>query len=289
MMADSQVSVGEALFYARLLFRQHWRSIWGVLALTSLAMTVYTAGAFVQNPNIQIVGGVALLLAQPMLYGAVFRVAFADRHPADPAFTPGHSGLQWRALEWRVLAASLLVTLLLLICAALGAVLVGALALGVIMNRSGGAPPATPEAALAALGPDGQRVVQLMLLVVLGAMAYLYVRLSLALAATADTGKIKVLQSWPLTKGRSLRIFTALFVLQLPFFLVQIAVTALADSGRGGLAAAPQMTAESALFAALAIGTAFGALIAPLSASVLAYFYRSSGAAPAGERPDGRP
>ena len=140
MMADSQVSVGGSLVYAWTLLKQHWRAIWAVLALVSLAETVYVAGVYAMNNQLLVGGAVAQLITKLVLYGAIFRLAFADRHSGDPAFALGHAGLQWRRMEWRLLGAGSLLLLFLAIIAVLGVVLVSAVALGIIMNH-GGPPP----------------------------------------------------------------------------------------------------------------------------------------------------
>ena len=54
---------------------------------------------------------------------------------------------------------------------------------------------------------------------------------------------------------------------------------------RGG----PEVSAESALLGALAIGVAFGCVIAPLSAGVLAYYYRNQGGPAPRDLPSERP
>ncbi len=284
-MADGQVSIGGALTYTVALWRANARSIWGVLALNALTMTVYMAGFYALNENLMLAGAGALIVVQPILSAAVYRMALADRHPADPAFVHGHSGLQWRAMEWRMLAVALLLTVLFLIFAALGAVLVVGLALGIIMNHGGAAPPKTPEAVLAALGQDGQTAVTVVLAAVLAVLLYFYLRLSLSFAATADKGKLMVLQSWSLTKGRFWALLATLLVVQLPLSLLQMVVAAVAQGGQTSVVVPAQMSAEAAMAAALVIGVAFGAVIAPLSAGVLAYYYRSNNDAPAGGAP----
>ena len=279
MMADSQVSVGGSLIYAWTLLKQHWRAIWAVLALVSLAETVYVAGVYAGNNELLVGGAVAQLITKLVLYGAVFRLAFADRHGGDPAFALGHAGLQWGRMEWRLLGAGALLLLFMAIIAALGAVLVGGVALGIIMNHGGSAPPTTPQAVLAALGPNGQTVVSVILALVILALLYFYVRLSLAFAATADTSKVSVLSTWPLTKTHSWRILGALILIQLPLMLMESLIAAAGDGGAGTGAS---MSAEAAMLSALAVGAVFGCVIAPLSAGVLAYYYRHPSGPPPG-------
>ncbi len=279
-MADSQVSVGGSLVYAWTLLKQHWRAIWAVLALVSLAETVYVAGVYAMNNELLVGGAVAQLIANLVLFGAVFRLALADRHPGDPAFALGHAGLQWRRMEWRLLGAGSLLMLFLAIIAVLGVVLVSAVALGIIINHGGAAPPTTPQAVLAALGPNGQTVVSVILALVILALIYCYIRLSLAFVATADTGKVSVLASWSLTKTQGWRILGALILVQLPLMLIESLIAAASDGGGPGTGA--PMSAEAAMLSALAIGAIFGCVIAPLSAGVLAYYYRHPSGPPPG-------
>jgi hypothetical protein len=280
MMADSQVSVGASLVYAWTLLKQHWRAIWAVLALYSLAATVNLAGAYALNNGLMLGGAAAQLLAQLVLYGALFRLALADRHPADPAFALGHAGLQWGGIEWRLLGAGVLFVLFLTIIAVLGVVLVSGVALGIIINHGGAAPPTTPQAVLAALGPTGQTVVSVLFALVILALIYCYIRLSLAFTATADAGKVSVLASWSLTKAHGWRILGALILVQLPLMLIESLIAAAGDSAAP--ATATPMSAEAAMFSALAIGVVYGCVIAPLSAGVLAYYYRHPSGPPPG-------
>ena len=191
MMADSQVSVGGSLVYAWTLLKTHWRSIWAVLALTALAETVYVAGAYALNNTLLAGGLAAQLITQIMLYGAVFRLAFADRHPGDPAFALDHAGLQWRGLEWRLLGAMALLFVFLLIIALLGMVLVGGVALGV-------------TSATGAALPDAVSAIFLILLLVgaLAAVVYPLVRLSLSMPMTMAQQHIRLFESWRPTHGR---------------------------------------------------------------------------------------
>jgi len=273
-MADSQVSLGASLIYAWDLLRTHWRAIWGGLALVSLTATVQAAGAYAGNIPMMIVGVAAQAVTLPVLYGAIFRLAFADRHAGDAAFTPGPSGLQWRAMEWRLLASSLLLGVFLAIILMLALVLAGGVAIGILMNKGIMTPPQTPEAFAAALGPTGQLAVTVIALAGVMALLFFFIRLRLAVAATADSGKIVVLKSWPLTKGQFIRIFGAIFLIQLPLTLVQALLAAMADGDAVGAAGAGQMAPGAAMGSALVTGVVYGGVVLPLTASAIAYFFR---------------
>ena len=287
MMADGQVSVGASLTYGVQLWLRSWRAIWGVLALQSLAATIYVAGVYALNNDLLAAGVVAQLITQPMLYGAVFRIALADRHTGDADFTPGHAGLQWRAAEWRLLACTALLGVFFAVVGLLALFVVGSLALALIMSHGGAAPPSTPQAAFAALGQVGQTVVLIVSALTIAGLVYLYIRMSLAFAATADRGKIMVMQSWPTTRGQFWRIFLAMIVLQLPLTVVQSLVTGLASDGR--VAATAGMPPGPAMVSALILGVIAGAAVSPIAAGVLAYFYRSLVPVAPGGAPGSRP
>ncbi len=274
------MSIGAALVYAWSLWRARWRSIWGVLALTSLAATVYLAGDFAGNQRLYIGGLIAYLVVVFMNNGAVFRLAFADRHPADPGYQPGLSGLQWRAMEWRLVATSLLLLLFYLIMASVAAVVVGGLAFGIAMNRGTAAALTTPQGVAAALGPTGSGVVSLVALVVYCALIYVAMRLSLATAATADSGRISVLRTWALTKGQFWRIFLTIMLVELPALFVGALVGAIGAASQAGISTPDHLAPGAALVCGLIMGVLTGGVLAPLMSGVLAYYYRGLKGAP---------
>ncbi len=253
-----------------------------MLALTSLAATVYLAGDFANKVEVYLAGIAAYLVVVLMTYGAVFRIAFASRHGDDPAFTPGVSGVQWRAMEWRMLGALLLLVLFYAIVIAVAFVAVAGVAFGIALNKGQIAALTTPQALLAALGPEGQTAVTVLGTVAYAALIYLAIRLSLVLAATADEGRIAVLRTWKLTKGQVWRILASMVLIQLPVLFVSVMVAALARAGAsGGMGLATDALAPAgALSAGLIIGVLTGGVAAPLGAGVLAYYYMMSSKAP---------
>ncbi len=274
-MADSPVSVRGAVAFSWSLWSAHWRSIWGVLALSSLAGTVATAGSLVDNQPLKFVGLGASVIISLMSNGAIFRLAFADRHVGDPAFAPGPSGLQWRALEWRLLGATGLLIAFEMIIAVLLLIAVGAVAAGLMLSHGGLArPPQTPEAIVAALGPAGGAVVSLLAIVGYGAFLFVAIRLGLTTAATADEGRIQVLSTWRLTRGQFWRMVGSLFVIIAPLTLFSMVVGATNVSMQGGVATTVQLSPSAALVSGLLMGVLSGGVMQPLIAGVLAYFYR---------------
>ena len=194
-MAESRVSIGASLSYALSLWRGHARSIWGVLALSSLAWTVCYAGNLADNSMVTLAGMAAGQLMSLATMGTVYRLAFAEDHPGDPSFALGHLGLQWGRTEWRLLGASLLLILFLAIMAVLEFTVIGAVCLGILANKGGRFAPTTPQALLAALGPDGRQVVQVLIYIAFCGFLFIWGRLLLTTAATADSGRAGLLLS----------------------------------------------------------------------------------------------
>ena len=277
MMADSQLSVGGAIGYAWTLWRQRARSIWGVLALASLAATVLLAGDLSNNQEITLVGQLAVILCQMMVQGAVFRLALADLHPGDPTFAPGPSGLQWRRMEWRLLGANLLAAVFMAIVSILGLVVVLALPVGILINK--GLPPTALQDAKAIagiLGESGQFALLAIAVAVVAVLINFYFRLSLIGPTTADTGQISVLKTWPSTKGQVSRIFVTVLAINLSPLLIGVSVvTAIAAADQPGLTAATQLSAGAVMISALVMGAMMGGFVAPMTAAALAYYYRN--------------
>lgn len=287
MMADSQISLGASLAYGWRLWRANWRAIWGVLALGSLAETVYLAGLQVSNFSLIVAGVLALLVTQPMLFGALFRIAFADRHPGEAEFGPGHAGLQWRAMEWRLLGATALLNLFFMLIGMLGLLLVAAVADGIIARRGGPVSPATPQAILAALGQDGLTAASAVAAIALAVLIFFYIRLRLAFPATADRGKIVALEGWSLSRGLVGRLIGAWLIIEvIPAMFIQTLIGAAVSSG-GHMSPAAVLAPPAAMAAALLMGIVMGGVISPIATGVLAYFYRTLPAPP--DTPGARP
>ena len=269
-MSDSQVSVGAALSYAWNLWRGHWRQVWGVLALNALACTVVYAGMFSDNAELVLTGGVGLLFTGYAAYGAMIRLAFAADHPDDPQFRLGSLGLQWGRMELRMLGAQLLLLLFLLILLLLLVVLVLVPPMAVMMSKGGPLPATMTEAQLQQiLGPNGMMALQIGMAAVQLVLFLVYIRLSLYLVASAESGRISVLKTWRLVRGNFWRVFAATVIIVLP---------TLAILSLGGLPtdaqAAPLPPSEIFLYSLICGGWA-GAAAVPLAAGVQAYFYRN--------------
>ena len=272
-MSDSQLTVGAALGYAWSLWRSHWREIWGALALNALACTVLCAGLFSQNLALMGVGGLGMLFTKYAVYGAVIRLAFAEDHRDDAAYRPGGLGLQWRGMELRMLGADALLTFFLIVLSLLLAVALAAPLMGIMMSRGGPLPTQlAPQDLQKMIGPNGMVAVQVGGMVLRMVVAFVVVRLSLYLPATAESGHIAVFRTWKLTRGHFWQIFAATLVIGLPTVLIMsLGVGAgLTLDGQP----APLAPAETFLYSLVCGGWA-GAAAMPLAAAVQAYFYRN--------------
>lgn len=270
-MSDDKVTIGGAISYAWALWLQNWRAIWGVLAFYALATTVLYAGQLANDPNLMLAGAAAALVADFMTNGAVFRVAFAKEAGDRPDFKLGVLGVQWRAMEWRMLGASALTLVFFVLIGALAVVAVCAVIVGVWMARDVPIATLTDQArVLAAIGPVGRTAIDVVSLVVCAVILFFAVRLSLAVVASAVTGKVQVLRSWPLTRGHFLALFMTRLALWLPAFILG----SLLVGGLGDVTKTPP--APAAAFAvALTMGVVSAGVLAPLMSGALAYFFRS--------------
>ena len=270
-MSDSQVSVGAALGYAWSLWRTHCREIWGVLALNALAWTVMCAGLFSQNWEVIAAGLLGLLVTKYATYGAVIRLAYGGEHTDDPDFRLGGLGLQWRRMELRMFGADMLLGVFLLILATLLAIAIFAPVFAMVMSR--GAPPAnlTWPQLQQMIGANGMTAVTVGELVLRMVLAFVLIRLSLYLPATAVGGRIAIFRTWQLTRGQFWRIFASTAVIALPTLLfMSIGVGAgLSLDGKP----TPLEPGETFLYSLICGGWA-GAAAMPLAAGVQAYFYR---------------
>ncbi len=279
-MADSRVSISGALTFAWSLLMANWRSVWGVLALTSLAATVYLAGGFADNQDIYWGGLAALWVVSFMSNGAIYRLAFADRHPGDPEFQPGPSGLQWRKLEWRLMGAATLLALFFIIVLLVALVVISGVIVGIAMNRGTSSALATPQMLLTAkglagvLGEDGALVVLLLAIVMYFALFFAIIRLSLVASATADSGRIAVLRTWALTRGQFWRIAVSCLLVELPVLFMSGIVRAAGTASQNAITVPDHMAPGPALICGVVMGVLTGGVVTPLLAGVMAYYYR---------------
>jgi len=198
------------------------------------------------------------LTAACLATGALYRRAFGR--------ASGLKGLRWGREEWHLLAAQLLCAAFLLVVLSVLALVVAAVTLGVArmsLPNFDALSPAGWQDALAASGVAGF-VVGLVPLLSLAVLVWLAARLSLSGAATVEQGGIRVLSSFPMTRGLAAPILASGFVLALPVILLAAGLRFVGDPAEGGLAAAVAIIATAATYFYLA----------PVWAGALAYIYR---------------
>jgi hypothetical protein len=274
-MAEGQISISGALSFAWSLLSQHWRAIWGVLALNALSWTVLFAGLFANRPELVTAGSTALLVTKYPLYGAIFRLGAGHEGGDNPDFKLGALGIQWRPMEFRIFIADLLLSILLFVVVLLVMVAMSAILVGVIMSQ-GGVPAQIVKDTdvMRVLGPHGREIVMLEQAVVLLVAMFVTTRLLLAWPASALGGKIAVLRTWRLTRGAFWRILVSYVVVQAPMaFTFGMAAVAL----NGELAA---FTPAQTFGFALLSGILAGAASTPLNAGLQVYFYKALGPVP---------
>ena len=154
--------------------------------------------------------------ATTLAYGALYRAAI--RGPS------GWNGLRWGAVEWRLLAVQALITVILTVVAAVLAVLVGAVVVGVAKSNAPGLDITSVDAWRAALGGPGALAASLPPLLSMAIMLWLFLRLSLAPAATVDLGRIQVLSAFGRTRGAAPVLAVAGAVLAAPAVILVVLI-----------------------------------------------------------------
>ncbi|CAN5481589.1 hypothetical protein BH10PSE3_BH10PSE3_37110 [soil metagenome] len=179
--------------------------------------------------------------ATTLAYGALYRAAFGG-----PA---GWNGLRWGLVEWRLLAVQALITVILSVVAAVLAVLVGAVVVGIAKVNAPGLDITSVEAWRAALDGPGALPASLPPLLSMIVMIWLFLRLSLAPAATVDLGRVQVLSAFGRARGAVLALAVTGGVLAAPAVILVIAigyVRAIAGFSDGALV--PQLVSVALLF-----------------------------------------
>jgi hypothetical protein len=271
-MAEGEISISGALSFAWSLLSHHWRAIWGVLALNALSWTVLFAGMFADRSELAAMGFGALIATKYPLFGSIYRLGSGAPATADKAESaPGALGLQWRPMELRIFAADLLTSVFIYLIAFLVTLALLAPVLGVLMSH-GGPPPKlnTVEDLERALGPHGLELITGIQVALWGVMAFLTVRLFLAMPASALRGRVAVLSTWKRTRGLGWRIVLSYILVQAPVWLTFTLITAGIYGDMSSLTPA-QILGYSVLSGALA-----GAASMPLTAALQLFFYNAA-------------
>jgi hypothetical protein len=218
-------------------------------------------------------GMLGVVVTQYPTYGSVFRLAFGPEHPGDERFNLAHHGLQWRGIELKMLGSGALILLFsialtvlmaLVLLSGLGALLY---AHGVPFSQA-----LKADDAFQAAGPEGLQLHVIGTSIMQLVLMFVWIRLSLAYAATADSGRVQVFRTWKLTRGNFWRLLATTLVLELPSALIMVvgAGSGLALDGKS----APLAPGETFIYSLICGGWA-GAAAMPLAAGVQAYFYRN--------------
>ncbi|WP_269716379.1 hypothetical protein [Caulobacter sp. NIBR2454] len=225
-MAPVRLNIGEAVGEAVRFWSRSWRHAAGPLGVAALSLIVYSTA------SIPLLMGAAYglyVVATLMAQGALFRVAFADRLGVATAAKPAPmAGLQWGPMEGRLAVTLILMAILFAIVIAVGVILLAAITVG-LAARGGPVDYTSADSIAKAMGPGGGLIMTLVLLAALIGLAWLSIRLSLALPATAAEGKVRLISTWDLTKGNAWRIFVAYLVISAPVLLVTVVATLVAE------------------------------------------------------------
>lgn len=269
VLAKGGISVRQAVGDAFAFWRTSWRQAAVPLTVAAVAAT---GQVLAPAGPMAMVAYVVYIAAAVMAEGALFRLSLAG-HTARPLGDPGPGGVQWGGVEWRLLGVMALMYLLFLVAAVVTVFVLVVVAVGFIGPEA--AQLESPEAMAAALGGAGQGVLTVLIVAALAGLVWVGVRLSLALPATAAEGRVRLLSTWPMTRGAVLPIIIASILIVLP--LVVVSLLAGVFDGMDG-------DTENGAFAT-AIATAIGVFFyLPISVGLLTHFYlRLRPAPPEGE------
>jgi hypothetical protein len=181
------------------------------------------------------------LAAATLAYGALYRAAFGG--------PPGWKGLRWGAEEWRLLAVQALITVILTVVAFVLAILVGAVVVGIAKANEPNLDITSLDAWRAALDGPGAIPAGLPPLLSAAIMIWLFLRLSLAPAATIDLGKVQVLSAFGRTRGLVLTLAATGVLLAAPACILVVVIgyaRAIAGFSEGALV--PQLISLALVF-----------------------------------------
>jgi hypothetical protein len=230
-------AIGGALAASARFLVPAWRGAFAALLLVILGLTLAIGARLgALGAGAADVWGFATTLLLLVARGALWRLAMGVGRP-------GPGGLQLGVVEGRLLIVAALRLLFLSVLGLLMFVLVLAVAFA-----------ATWAPAVAV---RGRVLVTIVTLAGAAGIAWAALRISLAEAATVASAKVKLLESWPLTRGRVLAILISSAVLAAPLLLLRAAaytpLGAWAISAVGGLW--------------------IGGVWVPMSVGLMAYFY----------------
>lgn len=209
-MAEGSAAIGRTVRAGMAGWAPGLRTCWAALVAGAVL------GLLPRAPGLTLFSLPLELAATTVAYGALYRHAFDG-----PA---GFKGLRWGAVEWRLLAVQILVTVILTVVMAVLLVLVGAVVVGVAKSNAPGLDITSLDAWRAALGGPGALAASLPPLLSMAIMVWLFLRLSLAPAATVDLDRIQVLSAFGRTRGVVLVLTAAGAVLAAPAVILVVLI-----------------------------------------------------------------
>ena len=204
---------------------------------------------------------VPALLAMVVVQGALYRVALGVGRP-------GPAGLQWGPPESRLAAVWGLTTVFMAILGMLAFVVLLAFAFAVA-SAGHGFVVARIATWAAAVDARGRVVVGCVSLFAAVGLTWAAARVAFASAASVYEGRLQVLASWPLTRGRTLPVIIGRL-------LIGLGVAGVAAVALGLLSGAGRTSPVGVWSAALAIAVVIGGLWLPLGAGLMAYLYKQN-------------
>lgn len=236
-MSEGSAAIGRTVRAGLVGWAPAVRSCWAAL-LAGVALSLLPRAL---PPSLAFLGLPVEFVATTLAYGGLYRAAFAR--------PPGWNGLRWGGEEWRLLAVQALVTVILTVVAAVLTVVVGAVVVGLAKASAPGLDITSLEAWRAALDGPGALVASLPPLLSMAIMVWLFLRLSLAPAATVELGRVQVLSAFGRTRGAVLTLAVAGAALAAPACVLVVAVGYLrARAGFAEGALVPQLVSVVLLF-----------------------------------------
>jgi len=255
-----------------------WRPAFGALALAGLLGAAAAVASLLRDFRLLPGLYAAYLLAVVMAQGALLRLAGAGASADGWALSPGWGGFQWGALEWRLLAVAALRLALFLLLGALLVTLVAVLYVGLATARSGHGVADAAAWRFGAGDPWVSGAISFVAAAGVCALVWVGLRLYLAPIATAAAGQVRLLSTWPWTRGRALTILGSVILVFSPLILAAVAIRA------GRVMFAIHLDEHRAHAAALGLIVGFGRafLALPASVGLMSYLHDRLGPADAG-------
>ena len=236
-----------------------WRGAWAALLLTAAATAVALAaivrGRGIGPAPLWLLGAFCLSL---VARGALWRLALHHERS-------GPGGLQVGAVEGRLAAVSALTGVFLAILILL--LFVGLLCLAYAAASAGrGFDPANVATWGKSVGAQGRLLVSVATIAGAGAIVLAATRISLAEAASVARGKVQVLSTWGLTRGRLVAIAGGNLLFAIPPVAALLAMPA-------------EMAANAAAMAwPITCGVVLAGVWLPMHVGLMAYIYGRSAA-----------